>query len=218
MTRTRNRTPIILLALAALIALAAIMYLSAARRTTVTGPLPTDAGERLVRPDSPFLGPEDGPVTVVEFFDPECEACRAVEPDVMALLEKYDGKVRLVARYFPLHANSVGAAGLIEAAAQEEEWKRWRAREYLFTKQSEWGEQQTPQTDLFLKYAGDLGLDVEHARKVMDSAEVRDLIERDRQDGVALGVGGTPTFFVNGEPLKELSMPALEAAIEQALP
>ncbi|PJI52920.1 disulfide bond formation protein DsbA, partial [Methylobacterium radiotolerans] len=45
----------------------------------------------------------------------------------------------------------------------------------------------------------------------MDSAEVRDLVERDRQDGVALGVGGTPTFFVNGEPLKELSMPALEA-------
>ncbi len=218
MTRPRNRTPVILLALAALIALAAILFVSAQQRTTVTGPLPEDAAQRLVRPDSPILGPEDAPVTVVEFFDPECEACRAVEPDVMALLEKYDGEVRLVARYFPLHANSVGAAGLIEAAAQEEEWKRWRAREYLFTKQAEWGEQQTPQTDRFLRYAGDLGLDVEHARKVMDSAEVRDLVERDRQDGVALGVGGTPTFFVNGEPLKELSMPALEAAIEQALP
>ena len=218
MTRPRNRTPVILLALAALIALATILFVSATRRTTVTGPLPADAGQRLVRPDSPILGPEDAPVTVVEFFDPECEACRAVEPDVMALLEKYDGKVRLVARYCPLHANSVGAAGLIEAAAQEEEWKRWRAREYLFTRQPEWGEQQTPQTDLFLRYAGDLGLDVEHARKVMDSAEVRDLVERDRQDGVALGVGGTPTFFVNGEPLKELSMPALEAAIEAALP
>ncbi|MDP9765525.1 DsbA family protein [Deinococcus enclensis] len=218
MTRRTTKLPIILAALAALIALAAILFLSARQRTTVTGPLPEDAAQRLVRPDSPVLGAEDAPVTVVEFFDPECEACRAVEPDVMALLDKYDGKVRLVARYFPLHANSVAAAGLIEAAAQEEEWKRWRAREYLFTKQPEWGEQQTSQADLFLRYAEDLGLDVEHARKVMDSAEVRDRVERDRQDGVALGVSGTPTFFVNGEPLKELSMPALEAAIEQALP
>ena len=171
----------------------------------------------LFRSDSPALGPADAKVTIVEFFDPECEACRAIEPDLMKLLEKYGGEVRLVARYFPLHTNSVLAAGLIEAAAQEDEAKRWRARDYLFTKQSEWGEQQTPQTSKFLDYAANLGLDREQVQRSLDSEDVRKLVERDRQDGLAVGVSGTPTFFVNGQRLEQLSVQALEAAIQQGL-
>ena len=217
MTPSIKKAPVLLLVLGALAVLATVLVLSLANRAAPQAALPADARERLIRADSPALGPANANVTIVEFFDPECEACRAIEPDLMRLLEKYDGQVRLVARYFPLHANSVLAAGLIEAAAQEDEAKRWRARDYLFTKQSEWGEQQTPQTSKFLDYAANLGLDGEQVQRSLDSTEVRDLVERDRQDGLALGVSGTPTFFVNGQRLQELSVQALEAAIEAAL-
>lgn len=217
MTRLTNKAPILLLALGGLAVLITILVLSLANRNTSQAALPADAGERLIRADSPALGPADAKVTVVEFFDPECESCRAIEPDLMRLLEKYDGQVRLVARYFPLHTNSIPAAGLIEAAARDDEAKRWRAREYLFTKQSEWGEQQTSQASKFLQYAEDLGLDVGQVEENLESEAVREVVERDRQDGVALGVSGTPTFFVNGKQLQQLSVQALEAAIQQEL-
>lgn len=133
MTRPQNKAPILLLALGGLAVLVTLLVLSLANRNAPQVALPVNASERLIRSDSPTLGSADAKVTIVEFFDPECESCRAIEPDVMRLLEKYDGQVRLVARYFPLHTNSVPAMGLIEAAAKEDEAKRWRAREYLST-------------------------------------------------------------------------------------
>ena len=125
--------------------------------------------------------------------------------------------MRLVARYFPLHANSTLAAGLIEAAAQDSADKRWRMRDYLFEKQGEWGEKQQPQTNLFLEYAENMGLDRAKAQATMESDAVKELLARDRQDGEAVGVTGTPSFFVNGQPLPELSLTALEGAIKTAL-
>lgn len=217
MTRKANKAPLLLLALGALAVLATLLVLSFANRATRQSAVPAEVSERLVRADSPALGPADAKVTVVEFFDPECEACRAIEPDLMRLLDKYEGQVRLVARYFPLHVNSLLAAGVIEAAARQGEEKRWRMREYLFEKQHEWGEQQTSQKDKFLGYARDMGLDMGPVEAIIESASVRDLVERDRQDGVALGVSGTPTFFVNGERLTQLSVSALEGAIRNGL-
>ena len=93
--------------------------------------------EQLVRPDSPTLGPANAPVTIVEFYDPECEACAAFAPIVKKIYNEYGGKVRLVMRYMPLHPNSITAATFIEAAG--EQGKYWQAQELLFQKQSEWG-------------------------------------------------------------------------------
>ncbi|MBB5234323.1 thioredoxin domain-containing protein [Deinococcus budaensis] len=217
MTRQANKAPLLLLALGALAVLATLLVLSLANRATRQSAVPAQASERLVRADSPALGPDDAKVTVVEFFDPECESCRAIEPDLIRLLDQYEGQVRLVARYFPLHANSLLAAGTIEAAAQQGGELRWRMRDYLFEKQPEWGEQQTPQKAKFLGYAQDMGLDLAQVEETIESASVRDLVERDRQDGLALGVSGTPTFFVNGERLTPLSVSALERAIQDAL-
>ncbi|UFA52022.1 DsbA family protein [Deinococcus radiophilus] len=214
MNRQNNRALLILTL--ALAVIAGLLMFNLAKR-----PKPQSSAaistEQLIRPDSPFLEPADAKVTIVEFFDPECESCAAVEPALMDVMQKYNGEVRLVARYFPLHSNSTLAAGLIEAAAQDSADKRWRMRDYLFQKQREWGEQQTAQTDKFLDYAEDMGLDRSKAQATMESAAVRDLLARDRKDGEAVGVTGTPTFFVNGKPLPELSLEALENAIQEGL-
>jgi protein-disulfide isomerase len=88
------------------------------------------ASSSLVREDSPTLGAADAPVTIVEFLDPECESCRAFNPKVKKILKDYDGKVRLVVRYMPLHPNSLSAATFTEAAG--EQGKYWQAQEMLF--------------------------------------------------------------------------------------
>ncbi len=169
----------------------------------------------LIRPDSPISGPADAPVTIVEFLDPECESCRAMAPVVKDVLKQYPNQVRLVVRYFPLHQNSALAAAVTEAAGQQ--GKYWEMQELLFERQPEWGEQRESQMALFTNYALTLGLDIE--RWIADSAntDIQAKIERDRADGVALGVQGTPTFFINGRQLRMLSADALHAAIQAEL-
>jgi protein-disulfide isomerase len=169
----------------------------------------------LVREDSPALGPADAPVTIVEFLDPECESCRAAAPIVKRLLGEYDGRVRLVVRYFPLHNNSVLAATATEAAG--EQGKYWEMQELLFTNQPQWGEKSTPQTALFIEYARGLGLNVEQFTAVLQGTKYAAKIERDRQDARTLGARGTPTFFINGRAVDDISYAGLKRAIDEAL-
>lgn len=176
---------------------------------------PAVSDERLVRDDSPTQGPEDARVVLVEFLDPECEYCRAAFPVVKMLLEEYPDDVRLVARYFPLHTNSVLAVLATEAAGNQ--GKYWEMHELLFERQTEWGEQRTPQRDKFVEYARELSLDIERFEADLSDTEVEAKIARDQADGTALGVRGTPTFFVNGRLLPQPSYDSLKAAIDGIL-
>lgn len=178
--------------------------------------------ETLIRPDSPTLGVADAKVTLVEFLDPECESCAAFAPVVKKILKDYEGKIRLVVRYMPLHPNSLSAATFTEAAG--EQGKYWQAQELLFQKQPEWGTKHGPQQGapadinaLFKKYAMELGLDT----KKMDAAFAENRysakLQRDLKDGQTLGVRQTPTFFVNGRKLARFSEADLRALIDEEL-
>lgn len=153
-------------------------------------------GSNLIEPDSYKLGPSDAPVTLVEFLDPECESCRAMYPTVERVLATYGDDVQFVVRYFPLHANSVLAAKALEAAGLQ--GKYWDFMDILFEKQPEWGEKKQPQTALMLGYARSLGLDMGKFEQDMARADFDQKILRDKAAGAALGVEGTPTFFLNG--------------------
>jgi protein-disulfide isomerase len=174
-------------------------------------------------PDSPTLGAADAPVTLVEFLDPECESCAAFSPLVKKILSQYNGKVRLVVRYMPLHPNSMRAAALTEAAG--EQGKYWQMQELLFQRQPEWGERHgaphsAPKPDvsaLFDRYAMELGLDMEKLSSAIKGNRYQAKLERDRRDGQTLGVRQTPTFFVNGRRLLRFSEPDLRALIEDEL-
>jgi protein-disulfide isomerase len=170
---------------------------------------------QLVRPDSPTFGPADAPVTLVEFLDPECESCRAFNPTVKQILNDYTGRVRLVVRYMPFHHNSVLAATVTEAAG--EQGKYWEMQDMLFRRQPLWGERREPQTDLFIRYAAELGLDLERLRSSMAQTRHAEKVERDRQDGQSLGVVRTPTFFVNGRRLARFSEQDLRSLINEEL-
>lgn len=192
------------------------------RRPTAT------ADNRLVRPDSPSLGPADAPVTLVEFLDPECESCGAFAPVVKKILKDYGGKVRLVVRYMPFHPNSRLAAAYTEAAG--EQGKYWEMQEVLFRRQSEWGEihghgaqvaaaaaRREPAPVLFGRYAAELGLDVERVRAAVAENRYASKVERDMKDGQSLGVSKTPTFFVNGRMLMRFSPQDLKSLIDEEL-
>jgi len=177
----------------------------------------------LVRPDSPVLGPADAKITLVEFYDPECESCADFAPVVKKILKDYEGKIRLVMRYMPLHPNSLTAANFTEAAA--EQGKYWEAQDLLFKKQPEWGTihgpapttPRAPINELFDKYAKELGLDTTKAAAAIKEKRFDAKIAQDKKDGQTLGVRRTPTFFVNGRELATFGESPLRALIEDEL-
>lgn len=173
---------------------------------------------RLVRADSHRLQTAaDGKVTVVEFLDFECEACRAAFPGIEQLRKDYAGKVTFVIRYFPIqsHPNAVNAAVAVEAAAQQGKLEQMYSR--MYETQAEWGEQQASKAGLFRNYALVLGLDMTAYDKAVTDPGTLARIEKDRQDGIALGVQGTPTLFLNGRQLQPTSLQDFRAQIDAAL-
>ena len=204
-------------------AIAAFFYLRDQRRdgaeqvaaqTRIAEKAPTD-DTVFVRPHSRRLGPRDAKVTVVEFLDPECESCRAMYPMVKNLLDQYDGRVRLVIRYMPLHPNSLYAAGALEAAG--EQGRYWEMLETLFRHQPVWGSHHHPRPELIPGYAREVGLDMQAFERSLSAGAHRSIVEADHADGRTLGVTGTPTFFVNGRLLERLGHDTLQALIVEEL-
>ncbi|MFC9268642.1 DsbA family protein [Streptomyces zhihengii] len=178
------------------------------------------AGDAKVLRDSShrLTSPQRSELTLVEFLDFECESCGAVYPAVERLKEEYGDRVTFVARYFPMpgHRNGELAARVVEAAARQGRFEEMH--DELFRTQAAWGEAQESKEDVFRGYARDIGLDMTRFDADLDAPATAERVRLDRRDGLALGVQGTPTFFVDGEqiPLPQ-SYEAFRALIEQEL-
>lgn len=211
----RRRTLVIQTAILFATLLAVGAYLINASQQRQAAELARTNAEALVRPHSPILGPEDAPVTIVEFFDPACEACRAFYPVVKSILEEHENQVRLVIRYTPFHEESMEAIGIIEAARAQDIYEP--VLEALMYTQPLWAVHGAPNMEVAWEVAESMGLNVEEAQTVADSAETLALIDLDTADLEQLEVRQTPTFYVNGEPLTDYSFNGLIAMVQQAI-
>jgi protein-disulfide isomerase len=199
---------------AATVAMLAIAFTSADDDSNAQPAATED--DRLVRPDSQRLSvADDGKVTFVEFLDFECESCRAAHPAIEELRETYDGQVTFVVRNFPLHGNSEAAAQAAEAAAAQGKFEEMY--DMLFETQPTWGESSESKEEVFFGFAEELGLDMDEFRKVYEDPATLEKIQRDKADGLALGVEGTPTFFLNGEKMEIESFDDLVDQIDAEL-
>lgn len=160
----------------------------------------------------------DGNVTLVEFLDFECEACGYYYPYTEQLREEYAGRVTFAFRYFPLpgHGNSMNAAVAVESAAQQGQLEPMFSR--MFETQTVWAEKGAEsQAHVFRAYAEELGLDMaQYDADVADPA-TQSRVELDFNEGIALGVDGTPSFFLNGESIGVPKPDELRALLEAAL-
>ena len=160
-------------------------------------------------------GPADAKVTVVEFFDPECEGCAAFHPILQKILSEYPNDVKLVARYMLFHGNSYPAALALEGAGKQ--GKYWEMYSILLERQNEWSHQDKPVTTIFEGFAKELSLDLTEFNKSYEDLTFKAALAQDVEEGKALGVRGTPTFFINGQILMNLSYNDLKNAIDKEL-
>jgi protein-disulfide isomerase len=209
----REVTTLIALASIALVFMALVFLLTRSQTQTATSVVADTS--LLIREDSVTRGPADASVTLVEFLDFECEACRAAYPVVEQILADYDGRVRYVVRYFSNHNNSVLAVAAAEAAG--EQGKYWEMVQMLFATQPQWGEQSVPQTQALIALAGQVGLDVDQFTAALQNPAYAEKAARDQQDTQTLGLRGTPTFFVNGQLVYGLDEDEMRRLIEQGL-
>jgi protein-disulfide isomerase len=176
----------------------------------------TQQTDRLVRFHSPIFGPTNAPVTIVEFFDPACETCRAFYPMVKNLMKQYPNDVRLVLRYAPFHQGSDHVVKLLEAAKRQNKYQQ--VLEAILDAQPAWADHGKPNIELAFKVAEQqAGLDLSQARKDMESPAVDLALRQDIQDLTALQVTKTPTFLVNGRGLPSFGLDQLTVLVAEEL-
>jgi protein-disulfide isomerase len=168
--------------------------------------------DRLVRGGEPMLGPAEAPVTVVMFCDFQCPRCAEASPVVARLVSSYPTEMRLVYRNYPVERIHADAGRAAEAAScAQDQGRFWDMYRSMFANQGE-----LDRSGL-LRQAGDIGLDSRAFAQCLESGRHRAGWRRDQTDGKALGVSGTPTFFVNGTRIEGASLPVLDAAIRGVL-
>jgi protein-disulfide isomerase len=169
-----------------------------------------------VTDDDHVLGPDDAPVTVVEYGDYECPYCRGAARDVHLLLDEYPGMIKFVFRNFPilqLHPYAEQAAEAAEAAAAQ--GKFWQIYALLLRPASRLD------SGSLLGYAERLELDTGRFLDELAGGAHAARVERDVREGIRNGVNSTPKFYVNGQridghlPLEGLT-DAVRAAITRA--
>ena len=208
-----------------LIGIAVLVIIGGVLLAIFANPQPEQPGapvdsQALVRENSHMTGKKDAKVTVVEFGDFQCPACAAAFPEMKAVMDQFkdNPEVNFVFRNFPLdaiHPNAQVSAEAAEAAGKQ--GKFWEMSEILYARQSEWSQSQTAK-DVFVKYAEELGLNVDEFKISVEQRLSSDIISTDAKDGGSVGVNSTPTFFINGvKQSKVLQRDELKALIDAEL-
>jgi protein-disulfide isomerase len=141
----------------------------------------------------PSKGPEDAPVTLVEFSDFECPFCVRVLPTLAQVRETYGDQVRIVYRQFPLNAIHPNAQLSAEASlCAHAQGKFWEMHDAIFEARGK------ADADDLKEMATDLGLDPEVFGGCLDSREFQGQVAADLEAGRQAGVTGTPALFING--------------------
>lgn len=141
-------------------------------------------------------------ITMVEYGDLQCPACKAYHPLVLDVLKAYPEQLKLVFKNYPLttvHRNAMAAAIAAEAAGKQ--GKYFEFVDMVYEKQLEWSELDDPQGK-FEEYVKALGLSVEQFKKDQQDKAITTLINDERNEGIQNGVTGTPSFFINGKKIE----------------
>lgn len=156
----------------------------------------------VISTDNPTKGSEKAPVTIVMFIDFECPYCQASHGIFNQLLTQYGSAIKVIFKHFPittLHPEAENAA--IAASCAQEQKKFWEYYDALFN-------EETITETTYETLAEETKLNSNQFSTCFKSKRYLSAIEKDRQDGITLGVQGTPTYFVNAEKIE--GVPSLE--------
>lgn len=150
--------------------------------------------------DTIIRGPDDAPITLVEYSDFECPFCSRGYESVRDLMDKYQGKIKFIYKHLPLsfHQQALISAQYFEAIAIQSEKKAFKFHDKLFMNQSK-----LKKGEAYLKtVAKELGVDLKKLAKDIKSDKIKQKINEHMTEAKQFGMSGTPGFIINGIPVK----------------
>ena len=159
---------------------------------------------------APVQGKADAPVTMVVFSDFECPWCSKLKPVLDQLLAHNKDKLRIVFKHLPLQMHPQAEPAALAAIAAQKQGKFWEMHDALF-EITNWTPNMIDETAL------KVGLNMEKFKADLASQEIQMQLGKDRTDAQLADVTSTPSLFVNGRPVRERSLPALQAMVADAL-
>ncbi len=195
--------PLATLALLAVVALAAALYWQRRQTAETVSPSPeiSPGSHSLISPEGWSKGNSAAKAVLVEFGDFQCGACASASTRVAKIARKHGSRLKVIFKHHPMqrtHSNAMIAAQAAEAAGRQH--KFWEMHDLLFERQADWAKVPDAQT-FFLRYAGELQLDLGRFRRDLWNAEVREKIYRDILEGQVAQVRSVPAFFLNGKSI-----------------
>jgi protein-disulfide isomerase len=141
---------------------------------------------------APMKGNAAGRVTVVEFVDYECPHCKHAQSLMRQLVEEYPNDVKVYFKHFPLSAHTNARLAAESAVAAQKQGKFWQLSEKI------WANSENLTPAVLEKSAKEVGLDLGRWRRDRDADEVKGRVEKDRAEGINLGINATPSIYING--------------------
>lgn len=174
--------------------------------------------ENPIRNNDHIIGRRDAKVTLIEYADLQCPACKAFEPILTKIATEHrEDSFVYVYRYYPLlnmHSHAMVAAQYNEAAGLQ--GKFWEMNHMLYDKQGEWGEA-LDAVEKIKSYAKTLGLDMNKLVTDANSKEVETRITDNLKEAGKLGLKSTPSIMLNGVVITISSEEDLRSKVQQAL-
>ena len=140
------------------------------------------------------LGPKDAPVEVIVFSDFQCSFCKRAAAELKRINTRHPGRVKIYFKHYPLsyHPQAINAARASQAAGAQ--GKFWEMHDLLYAHATELSD------EIYEELAAQLDLNVKRFNADMSSQRTADEVSADRAQGEALGVDGTPYFFIDRKP------------------
>jgi protein-disulfide isomerase len=160
---------------------------------------------------SPYKGPADAPVVIAEYTDFQCHYCARLGSTLDQMMKLYPGKIKIVYKSFPLNSHKYAWKAATAAVAANEKGKFWEFYKLLFDNYNQINDAK------LLEIRRLFGFDTPEFETLMNSAKIRARVSDDREEGIKLGVNGTPTVFINGKRLKNKRPEGFKEAIDAAL-
>jgi protein-disulfide isomerase len=154
-------------------------------------------------------------VHIVEFIDPACSTCAIFYPHVKRMMAVHPDSIRLSIRYATFHQGAEMLVKIVEAARNQD--KYWQALEMVLDTQERWLVDRRVDPEKVWPALEGAGLDLERIKREMNAPEISQRLEDDAALAKAVGVTGTPKFYVNGHPLPRLVVKELQALVKREL-